>query len=64
MDKRQLVEYGFSKEMERHCKIWDMKLSQKYKIGVPLVLIGKDIIVKSQTGSGKTAAFAIPYVKR
>jgi len=27
---------------------------------VPAVLDGKDIIVKSQTGSGKTAAFAIP----
>lgn len=27
---------------------------------IPAVLDGKDIIVKSQTGSGKTAAFAIP----
>lgn len=27
---------------------------------IPAVLEGKDIIVKSQTGSGKTAAFAIP----
>ena len=27
---------------------------------IPAVLAQKDIIVKSQTGSGKTAAFAIP----
>ncbi|AWI05137.1 DEAD/DEAH box helicase [Clostridium drakei] len=27
---------------------------------IPLILKGKDVIVKSQTGSGKTAAFAIP----
>ncbi|MBZ9687223.1 DEAD/DEAH box helicase [Clostridium estertheticum] len=27
---------------------------------IPIALKGKDIIVKSQTGSGKTAAFAIP----
>lgn len=27
---------------------------------IPLVLDGKDVIVKSQTGSGKTAAFGIP----
>ncbi len=27
---------------------------------IPSVLDNKDIIVKSQTGSGKTAAFAIP----
>ena len=27
---------------------------------LPLILEGKDVVVKSQTGSGKTAAFAIP----
>jgi superfamily II DNA/RNA helicase len=27
---------------------------------IPVVLSGKDVIVKSRTGSGKTAAFAIP----
>ena len=27
---------------------------------IPSILDNKDIIVKSQTGSGKTAAFAIP----
>lgn len=31
---------------------------------LPLALEGKDIIVKSQTGSGKTAAFGIPLCQR
>lgn len=31
---------------------------------LPQVLAGKDIIVKSQTGSGKTAAFAIPICEK
>lgn len=31
---------------------------------LPSVLAGKDIIVKSQTGSGKTAAFAIPVCEK
>lgn len=31
---------------------------------LPLALEGKDLIVKSQTGSGKTAAFAIPICEK
>lgn len=31
---------------------------------IPLVLSGKDVIVKSQTGSGKTAAFGIPICEK
>ncbi|GAU76054.1 DEAD/DEAH box helicase [Fusibacter sp. 3D3] len=31
---------------------------------IPLILDGKDVIVRSQTGSGKTAAFAIPICER
>ncbi len=31
---------------------------------IPLVLEGKDVIVQAQTGTGKTAAFAIPLLER
>lgn len=31
---------------------------------IPLILEGKDLIVKSQTGSGKTAAFSIPICEK
>ena len=31
---------------------------------IPLALSGKDIVGKSQTGTGKTAAFAIPIIEK
>lgn len=31
---------------------------------IPEILLNKDVIVKSQTGSGKTAAFAIPLCEK
>jgi superfamily II DNA/RNA helicase len=31
---------------------------------IPLVLSGKDVLVSSQTGSGKTASFVIPIIER
>ena len=30
---------------------------------IPLVLRGQDLIAESRTGSGKTAAFALPVIK-
>ncbi len=65
MDKRQLAEYGFSKEMEKALyNLGYETLTEVQDRVIPLVLIGKDIIVKSQTGSGKTAAFAIPLCEK
>lgn len=46
--KRALSELGFKTPLEVQQKV------------IPMILEGKDLIVKSQTGSGKTAAFAIP----
>ena len=31
---------------------------------LPIILAGKDVVIKSQTGSGKTAAFAIPLCEK
>lgn len=50
--KRALSELGFKKPLEVQAKV------------IPMILDGKDLIVKSQTGSGKTAAFAIPLCQK
>lgn len=46
--KHSLSEMGFIKPLEVQAE------------AIPLIMEGKDLIVKSQTGSGKTAAFGIP----
>lgn len=46
--KHGLSEMGFIKPLEVQAE------------AIPLIMEGKDLIVKSQTGSGKTAAFGIP----
>lgn len=40
------------------------KPSEVQEATIPMVLSGKDIIVKSQTGSGKTASFGIPICEK
>ncbi len=50
--KRALSELGFKQPLEVQAKV------------IPMILEGKDLIVKSQTGSGKTAAFAIPLCEK
>jgi ATP-dependent RNA helicase DeaD len=50
--KRALGELGFLNPLEVQTVV------------IPMILEGKDLIVKSQTGSGKTAAFAIPLCEK
>lgn len=38
--------------------------SQVQQLSIPLVIAGHDVLVSSQTGSGKTASFVIPVVER
>ncbi len=50
--KRGLSDLGFKNPLEVQAKV------------IPMILDGKDLIVQSQTGSGKTAAFAIPICQK
>ena len=53
--------YQLSSELLKAISMLDFKSPTKVQEQViPAILAQKDIIVKSQTGSGKTAAFAIP----
>ncbi len=41
-----------------------VKPTEVQELTIPIALEGKDIIVRSKTGSGKTAAFAIPIIEK
>ena len=61
MIKAQFSDYPLSEELLKSIDILNFENPTKVQEQViPAVLEKKDIIVKSQTGSGKTAAFAIP----
>ncbi|QZY53719.1 DEAD/DEAH box helicase [Crassaminicella profunda] len=61
MIKSNFKEYPLSSELLKAINMLNFKNPTKVQQQViPVVLEQKDIIVKSQTGSGKTGAFAIP----
>lgn len=61
MNKTSFKDYQLSSELLKAIRLLDYERPTKVQERViPAVLRQKDIIVKSQTGSGKTAAFAIP----
>ena len=52
-------------KLKRLLKTWDFtELTALQQQTIPLILEGKDIIGQSQTGTGKTAAFAIPILQK
>ncbi|MCR6546559.1 DEAD/DEAH box helicase [Dehalobacterium formicoaceticum] len=54
-------DYQLNSDLLKAIRLLNFKIPTKVQEQViPVVLAEKDIIVKSQTGSGKTAAFAIP----
>ncbi|MHB1394128.1 MAG: DEAD/DEAH box helicase [Clostridia bacterium] len=63
--KTDFEHYGLSKETLKALKKlgYDKPTEVQAKV-IPMVFKNTDIIVKSQTGSGKTAAFAIPICER
>lgn len=64
MDRLQFDELNLSKEIKN--AIEDMGFEETTPIQsltIPQVLAGKDVIGQAQTGTGKTAAFAIPVLE-
>ena len=65
MDKIEFKQYGLSQEILHALEIMGYETPTEVQEQVlPLVLAGRDIIVQAQTGSGKTAAFAIPICNK
>ncbi|MFC4401648.1 DEAD/DEAH box helicase [Gracilibacillus xinjiangensis] len=65
MNESNFENYQLSNEVKRALDV--LKYNQPTKVQrevIPQVLENKDLIVKSQTGSGKTAAFAIPICEK
>ncbi len=57
-------EFGLSKEIEK--AVFDLGFEEATPIqyeAIPVMLKGKDLIGQAQTGTGKTAAFAIPVIE-
>lgn len=65
MEKNSFDSFGLSEEILKALSILGYKEPTKIQQAViPLGLEGKSIAAKSQTGSGKTAAFAIPLCEQ
>ncbi len=61
MIKTSVNDYKLSSELLKAISLLNFKdFTKVQKQVIPVVLQQKDVVVKSQTGSGKTAAFAIP----
>jgi ATP-dependent RNA helicase DeaD len=61
MNERNFEEYQLSEEIRRALTVlkYDTPTEVQQEV-IPKALLNQDLVVKSQTGSGKTAAFGIP----
>ncbi len=65
MEKRPFAELGLSPEMLKAvAKMGFEEASPIQTAVIPVALTGRDLVGQSATGSGKTAAFAIPAIER
>src|ERR1700677_3088845 len=65
MQKKLFSELGLSPEiLKAVAKMGYEEASPIQSETIPILLSGKDVVGQSQTGSGKTAAFAIPAIER
>ena len=61
MRKRNFEDYNLSDEIKRALAVLKYEIPTEVQSNViPLAMEKKDLVVKSQTGSGKTASFGIP----
>lgn len=64
MEKKPFAELGLSPEILKAVeKLGFEEASPIQSASIPVLLSGRDVIGQSQTGSGKTAAFAIPVIE-
>jgi ATP-dependent RNA helicase DeaD len=64
MEKRPFAELGLSPEILKAVdKLGYEEASPIQTAVIPAVLLGRDVVGQSATGSGKTAAFAIPAIE-
>ncbi len=65
MEKRPFTDFGLSAEVLKAVdKMGFEEASPIQTAALPPALAGRDIVGQSSTGSGKTAAFAIPMIER
>ncbi len=65
MEKRKFTELGLSPELLKAVdKMGFEEASPIQTAVIPPILEGRDVVGQSSTGSGKTAAFAIPAIER
>lgn len=63
--KNEFTKFNISEEiLKAVVGLGYKKPSEVQEKVIPEILLNKDVVVKSQTGSGKTAAFAIPLCER
>lgn len=64
MNNKGFEQYKISEELLRALEGLGYKApTLVQELVIPAILTGKDVVVKSQTGSGKTASFAIPIIE-
>ncbi|MEO6788238.1 MAG: DEAD/DEAH box helicase [Chthoniobacteraceae bacterium] len=65
MQKRPFTELGLSPETLKAVAHIGYELASPIQgEAIPVLLTGRDVVGQSQTGSGKTAAFALPAIER
>jgi len=65
MDKKRFADLALSPDVLRAVeKMGFEEATPIQSLTIPVLLAGRDVVGQSQTGSGKTAAFAIPAIER